>query len=139
MMAADKSTQNVGTFPIPSGTTQATVGVTDVFAMFKDSKNPDAAKAFVEFLMDPARNLQFVKDRGFLPIYTSQFADPTFATGAMKAFTDALPSAKFIPLNAAWTQFDKLGTNAVTAMYLNKSGADTACQAMIDGLAGIQQ
>ena len=78
MMTEDQSTQNVDTFQIPKGTTQATVGVTDVYVMFKDSQNKDAARAFTEFLMDPDRNLQFVKDRGFLPIYTSQFALPDF-------------------------------------------------------------
>ena len=139
MMQDDKSTQNVSTFPIPAGTSQATVGVTDVFALFKDSKNKDAAIAFTEFLMDPARNLQFVKDRGFLPIYTAQFSDPAFQTGPTKAFTDALPSAKFIPLAAAWTQFDKIGTNAITAMFLDGTGPEVACQAIVDGLAGIEQ
>jgi multiple sugar transport system substrate-binding protein len=89
--------------------------------------------------MDPQRNLQFVKDRGFLPVYTSQFALPEFQNGPLKAFIDALPNAKFTPLNSAWTQFDKVGTNAVTAMFLEKSGAEKACQAMIDGLAGITQ
>ncbi len=128
-----------GTFQIPTGTTQATVGVTDAFVLFKSTKNKDAALAFTQFLMDPTRNLQFVKDRGFLPIYTSQFSLPDFSSGPTKAFTDALPNAKFVPLNAAWTQFDKVGTNAITQMYLDKSGPDKACQAMIDGLAGIQQ
>jgi multiple sugar transport system substrate-binding protein len=139
MYAEDKSTQKYDAFQIPKGTTQATVGVTDVYVQFKSTKNPAAANAFIEFLMDPARNLQFVKDRGFLPIYTSQFSLSDFQTGPTKAFTDALPNAKFIPLNANWVQFDKIGTNAVTAMYLEKSGPDKACQAMVDGLAGIQQ
>jgi multiple sugar transport system substrate-binding protein len=139
MYAEDKSTQKYDAFQIPKGTTQATVGVTDVYVQFKTTKNPAAANAFIEFLMDPARNLQFVKDRGFLPIYTSQFSLSDFQTGPTKAFTDALPNAKFIPLNANWVQFDKIGTNAVTAMYLEKSGPDKACQAMVDGLAGIQQ
>lgn len=136
---ADKSNVKYSTFQIPSGTTQATVGVTDVYTLFKSSKNKAAAVAFIQFLMDPARNLQFVKDRGFLPIYSSQFALPDFQQGPYKAFTDALPRAKFVPLNANWTQFDKIGTNAITAMYLEKSGPDKACQAMIDGLAGITQ
>jgi len=137
--ASDGPNTKYGTFQIPTGTTQATVGVTDAYVMFKDTKNKDAAIAFTEYLMDPDRNLQFIKDRGFLPIYTAQFALPEFQTGPMKAFTDALPKAKFVPLNANWTQFDKIGTNAITAMLLEKSGADKACQAMIDGLAGIQQ
>jgi multiple sugar transport system substrate-binding protein len=115
------------------------VGVTDAYVMFKDSKNKDAANAFIQYLMDPDRDLQFIKDRGFLPVYQAQFQLPDFQTGPMKAFTDALPSAKFVPLNANWTQFDKIGTNAVTAMYLDGSGPDKACQSMIDGLAGIQQ
>lgn len=136
---SDQSTEKFSTFPIPSGTTQATVGVTDVFALFKDSENKAAAIAFTEFLMDPERNIQFVKDRGFLPIYSSQFSLPDFATGPLKAFADALASAKFIPLNAAWTQFDKVGTDAITAMFLDGGGPDKACQAMIDGLAGIPQ
>ena len=113
--------------------------MTDVYVMFKDGENKDAARAFTEFLMDPERNLQFVKDRGFLPIYTSQFALPDFQEGPTKAFTDALPSAKFIPLVAAWVEFDKIGTNAITAMFLDRTGPDKACQAMIDGLAGIEQ
>ncbi len=137
--APDQSTEKYSTFPIPAGTTQATVGVTDVYVLFKDSQNKDAAIAFTEFLMDPDRNLQFVKDRGFLPIYSSQFSLPDFQEGPLKAFTDALAGAKFIPLNAAWTQFDKIGTDAITAMFLDKSGPDKACQAMVDGLAGIQQ
>jgi multiple sugar transport system substrate-binding protein len=138
MYAEDKSTQQFNTFQIPKGDTQATVGVTDVYVQFKSTKNAAAANAFIEYLMDPARNLQFVKDRGFLPIYSSQFSLSDFQSGPMKAFTDALPNAKFIPLNANWVQFDKVGTNAVTAMYLDKSGPDKACQAMVDGLAGIQ-
>ena len=89
--------------------------------------------------MDPDRNLQFIRDRGFLPIYTDQFDLPEFQEGAYKAFTAALPKAKFVPLNKNWVQFDKIGTNAVTAMLLEKSGADKACQAMIDGLAGLEQ
>ena len=101
MMTEDQSTQKVDTFQIPTGTTQATVGVTDVYVLFKDGKNKDAARAFTEFLMDPDRNLQFVKDRGFLPIYTAQFALPDFQEGPTKAFTDALPNAKFMPLVAA--------------------------------------
>ena len=139
MYAEDKSTQKFDTFQIPKGSTQATVGVTDVYVQFKATKNAAAANAFIEYLMDPQRNLQFIKDRGFLPIYTSQFSLPDFQTGPTKAFTEALPNAKFIPLNANWVQFDKVGTNAVTAMFLDKSGPQKACQAMVDGLAGIQQ
>ena len=43
MMTEDQSTQNVRHLPDPKGTTQATVGVTDVYVMFKDGKNKDAA------------------------------------------------------------------------------------------------
>ena len=139
MYKEDNPAAKFGTFEIPSGTTQATVGVTDVYVMFKDSQNKAAATAFVEFLMDPDRNLQFIRDRGFLPIYTDQFQLPEFQDGAYKAFTAALPKAKFVPLNKNWVQFDKVGTNAVTAMLLEKSGAEKACQAMIDGLAGLEQ
>lgn len=126
------------TFPVPQGTNAATVGVTDVYALFKDSKNPKAAVAFTEFLMDPARNLQFVKDRGFLPIYTEHFALPDFQEGPIKGFTDALPSAKFVPLDKNWVEFDKIGTNAITTMFLDGSGPEVACQAIVDGIAGLE-
>ena len=139
MYGEDNPNAKFGTFQIPKGTTEATVGVTDVYVMFKDSKNTDAARAFVEFLMDPDKNLRFIRDRGFLPIYSDQFKLPEFQEGPYKAFTDALPNAKFVPLNPNWVQFDKIGTNAVTAMLLEKSGAEKACQAMIDGLAGLEQ
>ena len=119
---ADQSTEKFSTFPIPAGTTQATVGVTDVYVLFKDSQNKAAAVAFTEFLMDPERNLQFVKDRGSCRSTRRSSRCPDFQEGPLKAFTDALASAKFIPLNAAWTQFDKIGTNAITAMFLEGAG-----------------
>jgi multiple sugar transport system substrate-binding protein len=130
---------NFGTFPVPQGSNAATVGVTDVYAIFKDSQNPEAAKAFVEFLMDPARNLGFVQGRGFLPIYTEHFALEDFQTEPIKAFVDALPSAKFVPLDKNWVEFDKIGTNAITTMFLDGTGPEAACQAMVDGLAGLEQ
>jgi multiple sugar transport system substrate-binding protein len=139
MYKEDNPAAKFGTFEIPAGSTQATVGVTDVYVMFKDGKNKAAATAFVEYLMDPDRNLRFIRDRGFLPIYTDQFKLPEFQEGPYAAFTAALPKARFVPLNKNWVQFDKIGTNAVTAMLLEKSGADKACQAMIDGLAGLEQ
>ncbi|GEM_PF-3863000 len=126
------------TFPVPQGTNAATVGVTDVYAIFKDSKNPAAAIAFVEFLMEPDHNLRFVKDRGFLPVYTEHFALPDFQEGPTKAFTDALPSAKFVPLDKNWVEFDKIGTNAITTMFLDGTGPEVACQAIVDGLAGLE-
>jgi multiple sugar transport system substrate-binding protein len=138
MYAEDDPDTKFGTFQIPSGTTEATVGVTDVYVTFTESQNPDAGRAFVEYLMDPDRNLRFIRDRGFLPVYTSQFSLPEFQEGPMKAFTDALPNAKFVPLHADWVQFDKIGTNAVTEMLLESSGAEQACQTMIDGLAGLR-
>lgn len=128
----------LGTFPVPMGTNAATVGVTDVFALFKDTQNPAAAIAFTEFVMDPDRNLQFVKDRGFLPIYTEHFALPEFQEGPTKAFTDALPNAKFVPLDKNWVEFDKIGTNAVTTMFLDGTGPEVACQAIADGVAGLE-
>jgi len=128
----------LGTFPVPMGTNAATVGVTDVFALFKDSQNPEAAIAFTEFIMDPERNLQFVKDRGFLPIYSEHFALPDFQEGLTKAFTDALPSAKFVPLDKGWVEFDKIGTNAITTMFLDGTGPEVACQAIADGVAGLE-
>ena len=52
--ATDGPNTKYWTFQIPTGTTQATVGVTDAYVIFKDTKNRDAAIAFTEFLMDPA-------------------------------------------------------------------------------------
>jgi ABC-type glycerol-3-phosphate transport system substrate-binding protein len=137
--AADGPDTAFGTFPVPTGTNPATVGVTDVYVLFKDSQNPEAAVAFTEFLMEKERNLQFIKDRGFLPIYSEHFALPEFQTEPTKAFVDALPNAKFVPLDKNWVEFDKIGTNAITAMFLDGTGPEVACQAIVDGLAGIEQ
>ncbi len=139
MYAAQGPDTKFGTFPVPQGTNPATVGVTDVYAMFKDSKNPAAAKAFVEFLMDPARDLEFIQGRGFLPVYAEHFALPEFQAEPLKAFVDALPTAKFVPLDPNWVEFDKIGTNAVTTMFLDGTGPEVACQAIVDGLAGLEQ
>ena len=43
MYAADAPDAEYGTFQIPTGTVQATVGVTDVYVLFADSQNPAAA------------------------------------------------------------------------------------------------
>jgi len=137
--ATDGPDTAYGTFPVPAGTNPATVGVTDVYVLFKDSQNPAAAVAFTEFLMEKDRNLQFIKDRGFLPIYTEHFALPDFQTEPTKAFVDALPNAKFVPLDKNWVEFDKIGTNAITAMFLDGTGPEVACQTIVDGLAGIEQ
>jgi multiple sugar transport system substrate-binding protein len=139
MYAADNAEAVYGSYAIPEGTNPATVGVTDVYVTFTDSQNPAAAAAFTEFLMEKDRNLQFIKDRGFLPIYTEHFALPEFQEGPIKAFTDAVATAKFVPLDANWVEFDKIGTNAITAMFLDGTGPEVACQAMIDGLAGLEQ
>lgn len=139
MYGADAPEAEFGTFAIPQGTNAATVGVTDVYVTFTDSQNPAAAAAFTEFLMEKERNLEFITARGFLPVYTEHFALEQFQDGPFKAFTDALPSAKFVPLDADWVEFDKIGTNAITAMFLDGTGPEAACQAMVDGLAGIAQ
>jgi multiple sugar transport system substrate-binding protein len=137
--AAQGPDTEFGTFAVPQGTNAATVGVTDVYVLFKDSQNPEAAVAFTEFLMEQDRNLQFIKDRGFLPIYSEHFTLPEFQAPPLKAFVDALPSAKFVPLSKAWVEFDKVGRNAITAMVLDGTGPEAACQAIVDGLAAIEQ
>ena len=91
ILAANAPDLSYGTFPIPAGTTQATVGVVDTYVMFKDSKNPVAARAFIEFLMEPDRSLRFVRDRGFLPVFTEHFALDEFNTGQFQAFAESVP------------------------------------------------
>jgi multiple sugar transport system substrate-binding protein len=139
ILAADAPDLSYGTFPIPVGTTQATVGVVDTYVMFKDGKNPVAARAFIEFLMEPDRSLRFVRDRGFLPVFTEHFALDEFNTGQFQAFAESLPTAKFVPLASNWPEFDKVGSDAITAMVLDGTGSEKACQKMIDFLAGLDQ
>jgi multiple sugar transport system substrate-binding protein len=139
MYAEDNPEAEFGAFQIPTGTVQATVGVTDAYILFADSPNQAAAVAFAEFVMDKDKNLRFIRDRGFLPIYTEHFSLPEFQEGPIKPFVDALPNAKFVPINASWVEFDKIGTDAITAMFLDGTGPEVACQTMVDGLAGLEQ
>ena len=114
--------------------------MTDVYVMFKDGKNKDAARAFTEFLMDPdaeppirqgpriPADLHVAVRAARLPGGTRPRPSPTRSR--------VRSSSRWY---AAWVEFDKIGTNAVTAMFLDGTGPDKACQAMIDGLAGIEQ
>ena len=72
-----------------------------------------------------------------LPVIGEHFGLDAFQAGPLKPFVDALPSAKFVPLSADWVAFDKLGADAITAMFLDGSGPEVACQAIADGLASL--
>ena len=44
-----------------------------------------------------------------------------------------------MPSTPDWVEFDKIGTDAITAMFLDGTGPEVACQTMVDGLAGLEQ
>jgi raffinose/stachyose/melibiose transport system substrate-binding protein len=96
----------IGAFPFPAGTgpdqNKIMSGVDTVLTMSKSTKNKDAAKKFIDFLLDPANNKQYVNEqKGFSARKDVTQDDPavadlnkSFQSGAIVDFVDhSIPPA----------------------------------------------
>ena len=73
--------------------------------VFKQSKNKDAAWAFVKFLSDPATQTLWYKTVTDLPAVQSAWQDPAVAADAnVKMFGDQLKDTKAQPASATWSE-----------------------------------
>ncbi|MEO5939530.1 MAG: sugar ABC transporter substrate-binding protein [Candidatus Limnocylindrales bacterium] len=73
--------------------------------VFKQSKNKDAAWAFVKFLSDPATQALWYKTVTDLPAVQSAWQDPAVAADAnVKMFGDQLKDTKAQPASATWSE-----------------------------------
>lgn len=122
--------------PIPAGTTQSTLAVADGWISFEGSAaSEEQIGAVLDFLLSEEIEVPFLKDRGFLPSLTRDFADPHYQSEQLKPFVDALSTAKFVPLSEQWASLVVTGESAMQSMYLGDATPAEVCGTLIDSLS----
>lgn len=78
--------------PVKPGAAKNSVvwGYSGAYSISANSKNPDAAWKFIEWLSSPEINLEYSQRFGCMPLYKSSLNDPFFQEGVMKGYADAL-------------------------------------------------
>jgi multiple sugar transport system substrate-binding protein len=124
----------VGIAPIPvakEGMKPVTAFWPDAVMMFKQSKNPEAAAKFLQWMYSKENRLKFAKQRGVIPERIDVGADPAYAVGdTEKFFVEQLKTAR----NAYETPFPatlyKVYTEAENLVGRAVAGEITAEEAM---------
>ncbi len=137
-LAEEAPDVNYGIDAIPMGTKRTTYGVTDTIVIFKSSKNPDGAWAFLEYMFSHEARVAFGENEGFIPVLKSVAADPLFADNeGLKPFVDQAPYANFAPMVPRWEEMASIIATAVQKVYVGDAVASEtlpAAAAEIDAL-----
>lgn len=83
---------NFGFFPLPNptGKTQIALGAPNVMHIAKDSKQADAARKLLEFMIEPAQVKTYLASNPGIPAFTDVKADaPDQMMGDIQAYVDA--------------------------------------------------
>jgi multiple sugar transport system substrate-binding protein len=109
--------QDVGVAPVPvpeaGDKSFTTYGGRGLMILKTTPERQQNAWGFVRFLMQPANNLVFLKELGYLPTITSLKNDAYFQEPARKPFVDALETAR---MPEQYKAADDVA-NAVLAVY----------------------
>lgn len=104
MIAKEAPNLNYGIAPIPCDVKCATAGVTDTLMWTSSAAvHADDVKVFLDFLYQKKYRVEFAEKEGMLP-EMKEVADHFAQFPDWKGFMDALPNAKFLPLNPKWEQ-----------------------------------
>jgi multiple sugar transport system substrate-binding protein len=91
--------------PMPKKTSATSFVGGSNLVVYKNSKNKDAAWAFVKFLSDPATQALWYKTVTDLPAVQSAWQDPAVASDPnVKMFGDQLKDTKAQPATATWSE-----------------------------------
>lgn len=135
LMQKEAPNINYSVIPIPKGTDQVTLGVTDSMVMFDTAKEA-ASKKFVNFFLQDANYLEYIKGRGMLSTIDSVSKDPYFTQNPkLNVFTNLLQTAKFVPLTSDWPRVMDEGTKALQAVYLGRKTPEKALQDAVKAVA----
>ncbi len=97
--------------------------------VFKESKNKDAAWAFVKFLADPKTQALWYKTATVLPAVQSAWDDPDVAADPnVKMFGDQLQDTKTQPASTTWSEL----SSAINDILEKMTTGGTAPQAAAD-------
>jgi multiple sugar transport system substrate-binding protein len=133
-----------GVAPLPSGPAGRFTSVNPTGAVvYKGSKNPDAAWAFVKYLASPAAQEQLMQLKASLPVNKEVLAGPYAASfDGAKVFADSLEYAKLKPSFRGYDEFattlqNELDTNVFNAPNKTaKEALDTVVPQLDALLAG---
>lgn len=96
--------------------------------VFKDGKNPELAKEFIKFLMEPERQLQLVKGHKgrYMPVYVSAYEDKFFKEYHPGMYARYMKEDPMIPLstglNVAWAEawVKNIHQNAIARVIVDR-------------------
>jgi multiple sugar transport system substrate-binding protein len=105
-----------------------------------NAKNPTAAWAFEQFLLQPEQQLGVYKFAGAAPATTAALNDPLLTKpdpyfggqAPFSIFMDAMSTATPFPYVQAWSDIDTTITDGVTSALLGKQSAADALKAAAD-------
>jgi multiple sugar transport system substrate-binding protein len=139
---------DIGVAPVPLPATLPAGGksVTSMVAginlgIFKNTKNKDAAIAFVKFMTSTPEEQILNKAYGSLPSVTDAYSDPAFQTSNVKVFQQILSTtAEPMPQVTAENQFETLVGTAMTGLFANAAtGKPVTSDQIAAALAAAQQ
>lgn len=100
-------------FPTNDGKPQQTVSVTDSLGLSANTKHPEEAWKFVEFMYQTKYRQAFDEGEGMLPELLAVSQSDYFQSPEYKPFVDALDTAKFQPQHPKFEQIQQIETVAV--------------------------
>ena len=142
------SPDDIGVAPVPlpaklpAGGRPVTSMVAGInLGIFKNTKNKDAAIAFVKFMTSTPEQEVLNKTYGSLPSVTDAYSDPAFQTPNVLVIKDVLSkSAAPLPQVPGESQFEKLVGAAITTLFADAATGKTVTSGQIAGaLAAAQQ
>lgn len=123
-LAEEAPDVNYGIAAIPQGTQRATYGVTDTISIFKSTKNPEGAWAFLEHIFSHESRIKFGENEGFIPVLKSVSDDPLFAENpSLQPFVAQASFAHFAPLVPRWEEMADIISTAVQKVYVGDAVA----------------
>jgi multiple sugar transport system substrate-binding protein len=136
--AAGMTDDDYGLAPIPlpdptQGGKQVNGMVAGInLAIFKSSKNQDAAMQFVKFMTSKETQQILNKTYGSLPTVTDAYDDPAFQTPMIKTFQEILgTTAAPLPQVAEESQFETLVGTAMNKMFADAASGTAITDAYV--------
>lgn len=115
------------------------------YSIAANSKHPDEAWKFIEYLSSPEASIKYAKGNGFIPVVKEAADDPFFKEGPMKGFFDTMNSPDLVK-QPEWGYFNEMGEfreammDAETQKYLlGKQTAEETLKKFADYLTKYQQ
>lgn len=87
-------------------------------AIFKNSKNPDAAWEVIKYLVSPKAQVEYAKASGFLPATKVAFEDPFFSSDQYRSkFKESIKYGRTYPCIAAWGLIEPILTRRLGIIW----------------------